>query len=627
MGERKSAMEGLGGLMLNIKRKPGKKLWEEVWIIATVVFAFMTAACINKWQMMGSHMAAYLITLFADLILVGGWSWKICNGILKWGRSGSWEMWADKAGAGIVMLYCTAVRIVQLKDMPYWDGLVYYNMLRNACDKFDFTFSSFWDNFIFAAHPTLAFAGITAIGEFLKPNEYVGVLVVWLIVTLLAAYCAYRIFRKLMPKSGFWYPILAACVLMTTPSVLGTFSYYQPDMGLVCFFLFLLYAYLYEKNILMFFSMFLLLMTKEIGILAVGGFGVGILIGRIIFRKKEESIKESLIRFAKSPLGICMMLVAGGMVLYVASLLISGGSIWSYKDSGFRIEPKFIMHKCKQYCVMNFNWIVIGGNAFFLLLRKKHPMKFRKIVHREVLMAVLCAWIAQMIFLCLYVTFALPRYHLLIDMCGVFLLLVQLGEWQPSREKTAGDCRNQWKKVISFGIGGLFLLEAYVTIDPISILMFEHSNTGKNNIITENYDGGPAQMDYIVYNHHYSYLTGVYNHILSAVNYHEGMDVIFWSQQRNYGILESGYYWDPEAGKLTLDPQNSIPIRGYIQEERSKEPTVMQQQAVFIGIPQFWISMESAEEFLNQYYEIRYQGTMTVGQLGDAFFYVCDLIR
>ena len=138
---------------MNRKRKPGKQILGELWIIATVIFAFMTAACINKWQTMGSHMAAYLITFFADMVLVGGWSWRICNAVFLWRRDG--KEWKNKVGAGIVLVYCTAVRIVQIKDMPYWDGLLYYNMLRNACDKFEFTVSSFWENFIFAAHPTL----------------------------------------------------------------------------------------------------------------------------------------------------------------------------------------------------------------------------------------------------------------------------------------------------------------------------------------------------------------------------------------------------------------------------------------------------------------------------------------
>lgn len=625
MGERKSAMEGVGGLMLNIKRKPGKKLWEDVWIIATVIFAFMTAACINKWHMMGSHMAAYLITLFADLILVGGWSWKICNGILKWGRSGSREMWADKAGAGIVMLYCTAVRIVQLKDMPYWDGLVYYNMLRNACDKFDFTFSSFWGNFIFAAHPTLAFAGITAIGEFLKPNEYVGVLVVWLIVTLLAAYCAYWIFRKLMPKSGFWYPILAACVLMTTPSVLGTFSYYQPDMGLVCFFLFLVYSYLYRKNILMFFSMLLLIMTKEVGIIAVGGFGIGILIGRIWFRKKEETIRESFLGFVKEPLGISGVIAFALLVAYFIFLLASGSGIWSYKDSGFRIEPEFILFKAKQYFVLNFGWIVWGGNLLLFFLNRRKKANGEGILEKDIMLSILGTAMVQMLFFMLYVTFALPRYHVLIDLCGVFLLLIQLGK-NCNVKETYREGKN-WVTAAASVIGVLFLMEAYLTIDPLSLLLLQNDNTGKSNVITENYKGEGWQADYTVYNHHYSYLTGIYTQILKAVNYHDGMDVIVWSQPQNYGIMNGSYYWDNEVGKLSTVAEGNVSIKGYAQEEMNEKQILMQSEAVFIGIPQLGIEEKSAEDFLNKHYEIRYKGNMSVGMSGEAFFYVCDLIK
>lgn len=624
MGERESAMEGVGGLMVEIKHKLKGKMWEELWIIATVIFSFMTAACINKWRMMGGHMAAYLITLFADIILISGWTWKICSGIFKWVRSRKKEVWVDKAGAGIVMVYCAAVRIVQLKDMPYWDGLVYYNMLRNACDKFDFTFTSFWENFIFAAHPTLAFAGVTAIGEFLRPNVYSGVLAVWLIVTLIADLCAYRIFQKLLPKSGFWYPVLAACVLMTTPSVLGTFSYYQPDMGLVCFFLFLVYSYLYHKNVLMFFFMLLLIMTKEVGIIAVGGFGIGILLGRILFRKKEETIRKSFFDFLKEPLGISGIVAFVMLLTYLIFLLASGRGIWSYKDSGFRIEPEFILFKAKQYFVLNFGWIVWGGNLLLYILNRRKKENREEVLEKDIVLSILGTAMAQMLFLMIYVTFALPRYHVLIDLCGVFVMLIQFGK--TCNVKLYREKKN-WKMAAVSVVGVLFLAEAYLTVDPLALGLMKKDNTGKSNVITENYKGGAWQAEYTVYNHHYSYLTRVYNQILKAVDYHDGMDVIVWSQRQNYGIMNGSYYWNDDAGKLSVKAEGNVPIRGYTQEEMEAEQILMQGEAVFIGIPQLGIEEESAEKFLTKHYEIRYKGNVSVGMAGEAFFYVCDLIK
>ncbi len=609
---------------MNIKCKPGKKIWGELLIIATVIFAFMTAACINKWRTMGSHMAAYLITFFVDIILAGGWSWTICNAVVRQVKSRDRKVWTDKAGAGSVLLYCTVVRIVQLKDMPYWDGMLYYNMLRNACDKFDFTFSSFWENFIFAAHPTLAFAGVTAIGEFLRPDIYSGVLTVWLIVTLISALCAYRIFQKLFPKSGFWYPVLAACVLMTTPSVLGTFSYYQPDMGLVCFFLFLVYSYLYHKNILMFFSMLLLIMTKEVGIIAIGGFGIGIFIGRICFRKKGETIRKSFLAFLKEPLGISGVIAFVLLVVYLIFLLASGRGIWNYKDSGFRIEPEFILFKAGQYFILNFGWIVWGGNLLLYIWNRRKKKDKGDILEKSIVLSILGTAVCQMVFLMVYVTFALPRYHVLIDLCGVFVLLLQFGRACDDKRQEAGKS----KEIAAVSVlGALFLMEAYLTIDPLALGLMKNNSTGKSNVIVENYKGGGYQTDYTVYNHHYSYLTAVYNQILRAVDYHDGMDLIVWSQRQNYGTMNGAYYWDNKAGKLSADSEGNIIINGYVQEEMDKEQIVMQSEAVFIGIPQFGISEESAEKFLNEYYEIRYKGNVSVGMAGEAFFYVCDLIK
>ena len=103
--------------------------------------------------------------------------------------------------------------------------------------------------------------------------------------------------------------------------------------------------------------------------------------------------------------------------------------------------------------------------------------------------------------------------------------------------------------------------------------------------------------------------------------------MIVWSQPQNYGIMNGAYYWDSEAGKLSTLSEENILLRGYAQEEMDKEPILMQREAVFIGIPQLGIEEESAEKFLNEHYEIRYKGIVSVGMAGEAFFYVCDLIR
>ena len=60
-------------------KKTGRmvSIWEEFIIILTVIFAFMTAACINKLGMAREHIFAFGLTLLADTALLAGWGWVI----------------------------------------------------------------------------------------------------------------------------------------------------------------------------------------------------------------------------------------------------------------------------------------------------------------------------------------------------------------------------------------------------------------------------------------------------------------------------------------------------------------------------------------------------------------------
>ncbi|HJA30886.1 MAG TPA: hypothetical protein H9956_04475 [Candidatus Eisenbergiella pullicola] len=606
------------------------KVFREVLVVATTVFAFMTAACINKWTVLEQHPLAFLTTMLADIFILMAWIWILLQKCL-WLKHHQNKI-QKYYGMGITLVYCIASRIVQLKDIPRWDALQYYQMLRNACEKFDFTIDSFWENFIFASHPTIAFASITAIGEFLDPSGYKGVLLIWLLVTLIAAFCVYRILEKLLPRCSWHYHMLAACTVMTTPIVLGTFSYYQPDMGTVCFFLFLLYAYLYKRNLLTFFSMILLMMTKEIGIVVLAGFGLGILIGRVFFSEKDMTFKQRLAHFFREPIGIIGIIAASLLTIYFLFFFINGGRLWSYASSGFSFDANFIKFKFKQYFILNFNWLIWGANLILGIMGKiqrgRISGKIVKYKHEEIIWAISITAFSQIFFLSLYMTFSFPRYQELIDLCGVLLLMIQIGRVKKQKEIMSQNMFGEklyWKEISIAGMGILLLIESYVTIDPLSLLSFEHENTGQGYIISESYNKDILQADYTVYNHQHNYLTGIYNHILSAVDYHEGMDVIIWNNPGSYELLEDNYYWDASARTITLKEDGNILVKGYVQDDIGKKDISFQEEAVFVVIPQFRIYEKEAEEYLNQYYEVRYKGSVTVGLSGEAVFYVCDL--
>lgn len=613
--------------MKRTRKKAGNIAVEILWIFSAV-FLFMTAACIDKRAVYREHLMAYIVTLIADLVILISWLCVVNKKVLFLGenREARRDFWRQNRGVVIAALFSFASRAVQLADMPRWDAWTYYNLLMNACQNFDFTFRSFVQNFTMASHPTLGFAGVTAIGEFLNTGGYVGVLLVWMAVTLLTAYCLYCIMEKVLPASSWIYHTIAACVVMSAPLVLGTFSYYQPDAGIVCFFVFAVYCFLYKKNLLMFFSMLLLLLTKEIGIVVLGGFGLGALLGRMLYTGKEKSIGRRFLNFFKEPLGICGVFAVLAIVVYIIFFIKNGGTVWNLSisdDDGFStitFRPSFFLYKCKQFFVLNFNWLIWGGNLVFFIAgkfgRRRRRKKASRIRRKDVVLIFFLTAVLQMAFYSLYITFTNPRYHVLIDYCGVFLFVV-----------LAAPCFA--KKKICYGVVGtvgvLLFIEAYVTIDPISLLAFKNSDTGNVRIINEGYHTSTVQGDYGIYNHQYAYLGKAYDHILRAVGYHEGMDVLVWSDSYNYSI-DRGYYWNTETQKAELvSSEDTISIRVLDQESVTKDGEKLQPEAVFVLVPQFGIVEEYAEKFIGQYYEIRYKGSVEISFGGTATFYVCDL--
>ena len=213
-------------------------------IIATVAGIFMSAACINKRNVAGQYWQIFAFTVTADFLLLLFWIWETKKGIKRLGSG--FCQYSKQAetilGICLVLGWGSATRAIQLWDTPRWDALTYYTMLISACENFDFKFLTFLQDFSLASHPTLAYAGLAAIGEFLWPKEYTGVLLVQLFLHLLTGFFLYKIFEKIFPEHSWIRHTFSACLVLTTPMVLGTFSYFHPDAGTIYFFIFILFC-------------------------------------------------------------------------------------------------------------------------------------------------------------------------------------------------------------------------------------------------------------------------------------------------------------------------------------------------------------------------------------------------
>lgn len=622
-------MEGLGKVINN--RKKVQSVAAEILLILTVFCLFMTSACISKRSDAAHYAGIFALVGAGDILILFLW---ICLALSC--RERAMHLWREK---GIVsgkilgplgaILFCLVSRAVQLGDTPRWDGLIYYGELMRACQNFNFTWGSFLNGFSLAAHPTMGFAGLAAIGEFLNEGGYAGVLATQLILNLFMAFCLYKIICGILPSCSWIYHCLATCTGLATPLTLGTFSYFQPDAGTVYAFVFILYCVLYRKNILLFFCMMLLASTKEVGVVILGGFGVGLLLGKILFGREGKNPAQRFWTFLKSPLGIAGSIAGVCLLIYLIYFFASGKSMWMVSNdniegfSTFSFQPDYIIFKCKQFFVLNFNWLIwsgILGTVLYILLRSWKRKGFSVFcAYPEMVVSLLMTEAMLILFYCSYVTYGLPRYHVLIDFNAVLVLVILL----PNCVR-----KEQFYCPAVAILSAILFLEAYVTIDPVSLVAFETRDTGNGKIVTERLGSGvTGQADFCVYNHRFNYLDKAYNEILKDVNYHEGMDVLVWERSDDYGFQAAGVYWDLEEEKMVYSPgENRITIRGTERKHFDSGAFIPGPEAVFISTPQFGIAEDVAEEYLKQYYEIRYKGYVDVALGGKVTFYVCDLV-
>lgn len=610
------------------KRKKRRTIFREILIIMTVVFAFMTSACVNKREMVSEHFLAFVVTAAADAFILGAWFLIAVRALMRRKRRkrSFGKQLIRNRGVLIALLYCFCTRIVQFADTPRWDGLIYYRELAKACLNFDFTIQSFVRGFALASHPTLGFAGIAGIGEFWDSCGYTGALMTQLVLNLLMAYCLYRIIEKMLPRCLWVYHTIGTCILLSVPLVLGTFSYFQPDNGTVYFFVFVVYCYLFKRNVLMFFSMILLILSKEVGVLALAGFGIGAFLGYLLFEGEEESVGKRFAAFFRQPLGIAGILAVICLFGYFFYTLKNGGTIWRVENeniegfSTFSFQPRYVVFRWKQIFVMHFNWLICGlgvAAGFFMLINSWSGKRFSKrLARKDILLSFVMAQIVLTAFFCIYVTYALPRYLVLICFSTVFFSVIMLGA-------CVREC--EMKYVAAFSLCLLLLVETNVTVDPVSLAVFETQDTGKGPVIVEQPESS-VQGEFSVSNHQPYYLNHVLYHVLKDVDYHEGMDVLVWDKVDDYDISANSVYWDPEKQERAILPADGlITVRTITRPQLEAGEVEPNDEAVFIVVPQFGISTEFAEEYMEGHYEIRYKGVVEMPFGGEVTFLVGDL--
>ena len=601
--------------------KKGRKIdWAgQILIIFLPVLLFLTSAAVGEWfdgQTTGfSGRIAGILTLDSIYAVCWGiwFAWRIPfhPGRIRCGWQNRGWLWA-------VLLYTIGIRIVQIGDIQRWDASAYYIAIRNGCEKFAFTLSSFLEGFSVASHPTWGYLGILGIGEFLFEGKVEAVQFINLVLTVIGVYCLYCIMEQLLPEKDNKFIALSVIVLSSLPVFAGTFSYCNPDMGVAFFTVFMIFCYIRKKWILLLFCMLGAVTSKETGVLAIGGFAAGVFVCRVkkgngnLVQKVRYAMQDYLCREALI-VGICGLAA-------VAIYLANGGGIWNLQSeskaefSTFRVIPSFIWNNLKQFFWLNFNWIstlLAAGCIGKAVGEKKKGIKREPFQRPELIAGILGAFLGNIFFYCLYITFTLARYHIIIDILWNMLMLFCIGRYMD---------RIKLRNLMVSLYAVCLVCQAYVTVDPVSKAAFIMHDTDGGTILTTQHPREDLLTiitgDYSVYNHQYNYAAEAIEYILRDVDYHEGMDILSFlpTEMQINGIL-----WDRHDEKLTYNSGSmTIPLRVIHGSEVYQ--TESGSEAVYIFYAQSGENPEENMEHLNWYYDFYYRGEVKI-QYGGTFYY------
>lgn len=578
--------------------------------------AFLSAAFVSGMGLdthRFRHLAAALVLTAGTVAL--GLVWVILSGKDK----GCREIFRKKISSDrylyAILFVSGILRSFSLNVMQRWDAGEYYYRLGTACENFDFTWEAFFEQFRLCGHPTLGFAPIYAIGEFFAPRRIWGMELVNLTLTLAAIFCIYRILEKLLLECDNRRLALYTFLISCGPLFLGTFQNFNPDFGIALFGVFVIYSCLYKQYFLMLFWGCVVVQTKETGIVMQAGLVLGLVLYSFFGRKLP--VAERVRGVFKNP----AVWAAGASVLFQMGYMkfIGGITSWASKEQqkfvwdnegmncfGFRAD--FILTKLGQLFLLNFNWIYLAVilTGIVMLLLYRHKVK-------KVSGGIFLLWAVSgslLLFLNLYITGALARYNLFCDLAlaitGVVVIEIVF----------SGKIRY----FIIVSCVGLMLLQSYITVDPVSLAVFPHVETGRADML---YMHIPSEdlgyVDTIVYNYQYTFIDRALDKCFVEGFQGDAVNVVHFGDSYGDGSQFGGNWWQDwvpyklrwdkkEEKRVHYKNENTVRINVFGEEwlniwfEEGKAEEM--KAAVLIFLPQFEYDEEACLEQLAPFFEI-----------------------
>lgn len=312
-----------------------------------------------------------------------------------------------------LILLCAVFLAGSLETWNAWtinDASIYHEGIRVANEEWKFYNIGALN---LGAHGGYAYCIFLMIGNFITPHATQGIVFVNILMAILTIVLFYKIIVYLFPGAAKTEYTLTTVVFAFSPLLFGMVCDMNLEFPQLCFFTWLVYAFLYDKTVFRAIFGAFFAFTKETAVFVYFFFCFGRLVKQLLFQKTSwmEKIKGILIGFK-------MEIFTGMLWLFLYFLNLN--EVWAAQWTGDAAIPKgiatinsfgiwgdYITEKLVQMFVFNYHWILWLILLAILLWNVK---KIRNMHLGRLSFPLLFSALAFFGFQCFYITWTNYRY-------------------------------------------------------------------------------------------------------------------------------------------------------------------------------------------------------------------------
>lgn len=356
------------------------------------------------------------------------------------------------------------------------DSEIYYTGICQSVAKLKSGEFSFADLGI-AGHSCYGYSIFLFIGQLLLPSHGIGIRFVNLCMALFTIMLFWKLIQKLFPMTEKVTRLLVVAAFAFSPFLLGIFAEVHTDFPVLCFFVWLVYFYVSGRQTKTLFVGLLLCFSKETGVIYYCTFLAGCFLYRLIKNENKSWIKKLFDEFS-----ICewFYLIPADIFLICAATSKgwTGSAINPTVTDGaantFCFSWDYIFIKLREIFLMNFAWLILIPLILFMVALFQKKM-CRVSLNKEWFIGLGTTCIVFLLFNFSYYTYTHYRY-LMLYLPFLLILVLYLLEKSTS---------NVWiKRGTALLFATAFLVESFVTVDPVTYLAFRNIDVGNGSIIT-----------------------------------------------------------------------------------------------------------------------------------------------